>query len=150
MASQRLSLAGAGNGREKTEKECPGVNPPEYLHGVERVSASLITEAVPLRTVRLGAQVEMCWIKTAGLMCCSSLRACIFANIEDTTIEEFERVLSINLKGPFYVLKEVLPVIRKQHYGNVLGSGPVLLEQIFRNRSHMSHVLLPGKRKSVR
>ena len=33
----------------------------------------------------------------------------LFANIEDTSIEEFERVLSINLKGPFYVLKEVLP-----------------------------------------
>src|SRR5687767_11548005 len=29
----------------------------------------------------------------------------LFANIEDTSIEEFERVLSINLKGPFYVLK---------------------------------------------
>src|SRR5690242_2247386 len=25
----------------------------------------------------------------------------LFANIEDTSLEEFERVLSINLKGPF-------------------------------------------------
>jgi NAD(P)-dependent dehydrogenase (short-subunit alcohol dehydrogenase family) len=30
----------------------------------------------------------------------------LFANIEDTSIEEFERVLAINLKGPFYVLKK--------------------------------------------
>src|SRR5262245_55944755 len=44
----------------------------------------------------------------------------LFANIEDTSIEEFERVLSINLKGPFYVLKEVLPVMRKQRSGNVV------------------------------
>ncbi len=53
----------------------------------------------------------------------------LFANIEDTSIEEFERVLSINLKGPFYVLKEVLPVMRKHRYGNVvlMGSDQVLI-----------------------
>jgi NAD(P)-dependent dehydrogenase (short-subunit alcohol dehydrogenase family) len=52
----------------------------------------------------------------------------LFANIEDTTIEEFERVLSINLKGPFYVLKEVLPVMRKQRSGNVVIMGS---DQVF-------------------
>src|SRR5689334_19523131 len=52
----------------------------------------------------------------------------LFANIEDTTIEEFERVLSINLKGPFYVLKEVLPIMRKQRYGNVVVMGS---DQVF-------------------
>jgi len=52
----------------------------------------------------------------------------LFANIEDTSIEEFERVLSINLKGTFYVLKEVLPVMRKQRYGNVVLMGS---DQVF-------------------
>src|SRR4030095_6065291 len=52
----------------------------------------------------------------------------LFANIEDTTIEEFERVLSINMKGPFYVLKEVLPIMRKQRYGNVVLMGS---DQVF-------------------
>jgi NAD(P)-dependent dehydrogenase (short-subunit alcohol dehydrogenase family) len=52
----------------------------------------------------------------------------LFANIEDTTIDEFERVLSINLKGPFYVLKEVLPIMRKQRYGNVVLMGS---DQVF-------------------
>jgi NAD(P)-dependent dehydrogenase (short-subunit alcohol dehydrogenase family) len=52
----------------------------------------------------------------------------LFANIEETSIEEFERVLSINLKGPFYVLKEVLPVMRKQRYGNVVLMGS---DQVF-------------------
>ncbi len=53
----------------------------------------------------------------------------LFAGIEDTSIEDFERVLSINLKGPFYVLKEVLPIMRKQRYGNVvlMGSDQVLI-----------------------
>ena len=52
----------------------------------------------------------------------------LFADIEDTSIEEFERVLSINLKGPFYVLKEVLPVMRKQRYGNIVLMGS---DQVF-------------------
>src|SRR5262245_53814113 len=52
----------------------------------------------------------------------------LFANIEDTSIEEFERVLSINLKGPFYVLKEVLPVMREQRFGNVVLMGS---DQVF-------------------
>ena len=52
----------------------------------------------------------------------------LFANIEDTSIEEFERVLAINLKGPFYVLKEVLPVMRKQRSGNVVVMGS---DQVF-------------------
>ena len=52
----------------------------------------------------------------------------LFANIEDTSIDEFERVLSINTKGPFYVLKEVLPVMRKQRYGNVVLMGS---DQVF-------------------
>src|SRR5215469_12886933 len=52
----------------------------------------------------------------------------LFANIEDTTVEEFERVLAINLKGPFYVLKEVLPIMRKQRSGNVVLMGS---DQVF-------------------
>ncbi|HXV60451.1 MAG TPA: SDR family oxidoreductase [Vicinamibacteria bacterium] len=52
----------------------------------------------------------------------------LFANIEDTNIEELERVLSINLKGPFFVLKEVLPVMRKRQYGNVVLMGS---DQVF-------------------
>ena len=52
----------------------------------------------------------------------------LFANLEDTSVEEFERVLSINLKGPFYVLKEVLPVMRKQRSGNVVLMGS---DQVF-------------------
>jgi NAD(P)-dependent dehydrogenase (short-subunit alcohol dehydrogenase family) len=52
----------------------------------------------------------------------------LFANIEGTNIEEFERVLAINLKGPFYVLKEVLPIMRKQRSGNVVMMGS---DQVF-------------------
>jgi NAD(P)-dependent dehydrogenase (short-subunit alcohol dehydrogenase family) len=52
----------------------------------------------------------------------------LFANIEETSIEDFERVLSINLKGPFYILKEVLPIMREQRYGNIVIMGS---DQVF-------------------
>ena len=52
----------------------------------------------------------------------------LFANIEQTTIAEFNRVLSINLKGTFHVLKEVLPVMRMQNYGNIVLMGS---DQVF-------------------
>jgi NAD(P)-dependent dehydrogenase (short-subunit alcohol dehydrogenase family) len=52
----------------------------------------------------------------------------LFADLEGTSIDELERVLSINTKGPFYVLKEVLPVMRAQRYGNVVLMGS---DQVF-------------------
>jgi NAD(P)-dependent dehydrogenase (short-subunit alcohol dehydrogenase family) len=52
----------------------------------------------------------------------------LFATIEDTTIEEFERVMAINVNGTFFVLKEVLPVMRQQRYGNVVLMGS---DQVF-------------------
>ena len=52
----------------------------------------------------------------------------LFANIEQTSIEDFERVLSINTKGPFYVLKEVLPIMRQQRSGNIVLMGS---DQVF-------------------
>ena len=59
----------------------------------------------------------------------------LFADIEATSIEDFERVLSINLKGPFYVLKEVLPIMRQQRYGNVVLMGS---DQVFIGKGRSS------------
>lgn len=47
----------------------------------------------------------------------------LFANIEQTTLDEFERVLAINLKGTFYLLKEVLPVMRQKRSGSIVLMG---------------------------
>jgi NAD(P)-dependent dehydrogenase (short-subunit alcohol dehydrogenase family) len=53
----------------------------------------------------------------------------LFANLEETTFEEFETILSINLKGVFYTLKAVIPVMKKQGHGAVLliGSDQTLI-----------------------
>lgn len=45
------------------------------------------------------------------------------ANIEETTIEDFERVLSTNLKGTFYILKAVIPIMKQQKSGSVVLMG---------------------------
>ena len=47
----------------------------------------------------------------------------LFASIEETSIEEFDRVLSINVNGVFYTLKEVIPVMRSQQGGNIVLMG---------------------------
>ena len=46
-----------------------------------------------------------------------------FANIEETSIEEYQRVMSVNCAGVFYTLKEVLPKMKKQKSGSVLIMG---------------------------
>jgi len=53
----------------------------------------------------------------------------LFANLEETTFEEFETVLSINLKGVFYTLKAVIPVMKNQKHGVILliGSDQTLI-----------------------
>jgi len=53
----------------------------------------------------------------------------LFANLEETTFEEFETVLAINLKGVFYTLKAVIPVMKRQMHGVILliGSDQTLI-----------------------
>ncbi len=44
-------------------------------------------------------------------------------NLENTSLEDFEKVLSVNLKGIFYVLKLSLPTMKKQRNGNIVLMG---------------------------
>ncbi len=47
----------------------------------------------------------------------------LFAGIEETSDEDFERVTGINIRGTFYTLKYVLPIMRKQGGGSVVLMG---------------------------
>lgn len=51
------------------------------------------------------------------------------ANIENTSEEQFAQLMSINVNGAFYLLKAVLPVMRKQESGSIvlLGSDQSLV-----------------------
>lgn len=47
----------------------------------------------------------------------------LFATIEETTDEQFENVLAINIKGVFYSVKYVLPYMRSQGKGSIVLMG---------------------------
>lgn len=47
----------------------------------------------------------------------------LFANIEETSIDEFEKVLDVNIKGVYYILKEVIPAMKSQKEGKILLMG---------------------------
>lgn len=44
----------------------------------------------------------------------------LFKTIDDTTEQEWDEVLNINLKGQYICAKEVLPVMRKQKIGTII------------------------------
>lgn len=47
----------------------------------------------------------------------------ITASLEETSLEEFEKVIDVNFKGAFYVLKCVLPVMKSHKSGSVVLTG---------------------------
>jgi NAD(P)-dependent dehydrogenase (short-subunit alcohol dehydrogenase family) len=47
----------------------------------------------------------------------------LFANIEETTDEEFENLLATNIRGVFYSVKYVLPYMKEQGKGSILLMG---------------------------
>jgi NAD(P)-dependent dehydrogenase (short-subunit alcohol dehydrogenase family) len=47
----------------------------------------------------------------------------LFATMEETTDEEFENLLAINIRGVFYTVKYVLPYMKEQGKGSVLLMG---------------------------
>ena len=44
-------------------------------------------------------------------------------NIEETSVNDFNRIMSINCGGVFFLLKAVLPIMKKQAEGNILLMG---------------------------
>lgn len=44
----------------------------------------------------------------------------LFATVDQTTEEDFDNILAVNLKGVFYGIKAVLPVMRRQGSGHII------------------------------
>lgn len=53
--------------------------------------------------------------------------------IEETSFEDYQRVVGINLTGTFLLLKAVLPIMRQQRFGSVV---LVASEQVFVGKPH--------------
>lgn len=62
--------------------------------------------------------------KSSGIDCLfANAGVHLFANLEDTTPEQFDRVVGINLKGVFNALKCVIPVMKAQEGGSIVLMG---------------------------
>lgn len=71
--------------------------------------------------------------------------------IEDTSEEDFDRVMSINVKGAYYLLKSVLPQMRQQQTGSVvlLGSDQSLVGKPGSFAYNMSKAALASMAKTT-
>ncbi|RCH53681.1 SDR family NAD(P)-dependent oxidoreductase [Mucilaginibacter hurinus] len=47
----------------------------------------------------------------------------LFATIEDTSYDQFEELININIKGSFYLLKTVIPIMKEQQKGSIVLMG---------------------------
>ena len=52
-----------------------------------------------------------------------------YAAVEETTAEEFDRVVQVNLMGTIYGVKAVLPYMKRQGEGTIINVGSVLSER---------------------
>ena len=59
----------------------------------------------------------------------------LFANIEDTSYEQLETLLGVNVKGTFYLLKTVIPLMKQQQKGSIVLMGS---DQCFVGKSSSS------------
>ncbi len=44
----------------------------------------------------------------------------VFKNFEDHTIDDWDYVINVNLKGAFLISQAVVPYMKKQHYGKII------------------------------
>jgi short-subunit dehydrogenase len=53
----------------------------------------------------------------------------VYGLVEETTVEEFEKIIQTNLLGTIYGVKAVLPHMRRQGYGTIINVGSVVSER---------------------
>jgi len=62
-----------------------------------------------------------CWINNAGVT--------EYATVEKTEVEEFERIIQVNLLGQFYGVKAALPYLKKQAEASIINVSALLGER---------------------
>jgi NAD(P)-dependent dehydrogenase (short-subunit alcohol dehydrogenase family) len=59
----------------------------------------------------------------------------LFANIEQTTDEQFDNMVATNIAGTFFTIKAVVPIMRKQGFGGIVLMGS---DQTFTGKANSS------------
>jgi len=84
-------------------------------------SKAIAVKADVSKSSELRAMVNTC-IETFGTVDILVNNAGIlaFGTIEDIDDESLEQVLAINFKGTFYCCREIVPIMKKKHYGKIV------------------------------
>ena len=83
-----------------------------------------VAEAFPCDVTVVGAMeaaVQGCVLLYGRLdVLVNNAGAGFFATVEQTTAEDFDQILAVNLKGTFYGIRAALPVMRRQGNGHII------------------------------
>ncbi len=56
-------------------------------------------------------------------------------SVDEMTVEQWDRVMNVNLKGPFLFAKAALPIMRQQHYGHIINIASTAATRAWANAS---------------
>ena len=112
--------------------------------GIERVSKSI--EAQGVRSVALQCDVSdanavFATVKAVGeqlgrldiVVNCAAIDYTV--SVEEMTVEQWDRVISVNLRGPFLFTKAALPLMRQQQAGHVINIASTAALRMWGNAS---------------
>ncbi|GAC1627850.1 MAG: SDR family oxidoreductase [Ktedonobacteraceae bacterium] len=112
--------------------------------GIERVSKSV--EAQDVRSIALQCDVSdanavFATVKTVGehlgrldiVVNCAAIDYTL--SVEEMTVEQWDRVIAVNLRGPFLFTKAALPLMRQQHTGHVINVASTAALRMWANAS---------------
>jgi len=100
---------------DQAEIEAGRIGPKAHAFKVDVTNPESV-EALMHEAVRLWGRIDVL-INNAGMG--------VAANVVDTTVEDFDRVIAVNLKGVFLGMKYVVPVMRAQKSGSIINMSSI-------------------------
>jgi len=97
-------------------------------------AAQLQAENIKAWFVRLDVATEESWVRACETLIAKAGRLDVLVNnagvnirqpIEEMSVENLDRMLAVNVRGPFLGIKHVLPLMRKAGGGSILNMGSV-------------------------